>query len=111
MHSEELDPAYRRAVREAVVITVVFVCALAYTILYCWFTGYDRDPATITLYAGIPDWVFWGVFVPWTIGVLVTVWFCFFFTTEDDLDPPPPADAMAEYATDPDAVDEARDAS
>lgn len=88
MGTEELDPAYRSTLREAIVILGIFATALAYTIVYCQIHGYGRDPATVVTYAGIPDWVFWGVFAPWAVCILLTVWYCFFFMVDDDLEPP-----------------------
>lgn len=87
MDREDWDPGYRNALRETFVLLAIYVAALAYTILYCWFFGYDRDPATVITYGGIPDWVLWGVFVPWACCVLVTIWFSFFFMADDDLEP------------------------
>lgn len=88
MGTEEFDPAYRSALREAWVILGLFTAALSYTILYCWAFGYGRDPETVTFYAGIPDWVFWGVFAPWFVCVLAATWFCFAFMKDEDLEPP-----------------------
>jgi hypothetical protein len=39
----------------------------------------------IKLILGMPDWVFWGIAVPWVICFLFTTWFCFFFMADDDL--------------------------
>ena len=88
MDTEEFDPAYRSALRETWAILGLFAAALAYTIAYCYRFGYGRDPESVVLYAGIPDWVFWGVFVPWFACILATTWFCFFYMKDEDLEPP-----------------------
>jgi len=89
MAQKELDPVYRNARREAIVILGVYVAALIYTVTYCYIFGYDRDVATITTYWGIPDWVCWGIFLPWTICSIITAWFVLFFMKDDDLDHDP----------------------
>ena len=105
------DPVYRNSLREAKIILAVWAVALLYTCTYCYLYGYlshpsdpaatgpaisswfgplksfDRDPASLTtpLGLGIPDWVFYGVGVPWIICSLVTFWFCLFVFKEDEL--------------------------
>ena len=34
---------------------------------------------------GIPDWVFYGIAMPWLVCIGVSVWWCLFFFQEDDL--------------------------
>src|SRR3989304_1933066 len=86
MRVYEPDPTFRNARREAIVLCVVFIFALVYTLFICSRFGYDRDPAEIVSYLGIPDWVMWGIFAPWTVCVLVTVWFCFVYMADDPLE-------------------------
>ena len=98
MGREAFDPAFRSALREAIVLLGIFAVALVYTIVYCYVYGYGREPASIVTYAGIPDWVFWGVFAPWAGCIAVTVWFCFYYMADDDLEPPGDS-ASSEAAT------------
>ena len=51
--------------------------------------NFDRDPASLTfpLGLGIPDWVFYGIVVPWFIASVLTLWYVFFFFAEDELAP------------------------
>ena len=105
------DPLYRHARREAIVILVAWACCLLYTCTYCYLHGYlshephpasiettvgeivgplesfNRDPATLKtpLGLGVPDWVFYGIVIPWIGCILFTFWFCLFFYVEDDL--------------------------
>ncbi|MCG3195897.1 MAG: hypothetical protein GHCLOJNM_00366 [bacterium] len=94
MDKHTFDPSYRRALHEAIFTLVVFIIPLAFTVIYCARTGYDRDPHTVGDYWGIPDWVFWGVFVPWTVCVGFTAWFTFFHMVHDDPEEVSPADDM-----------------
>ncbi len=47
----------------------------------------NRDPESLNmpLGLGIPDWVFYGIVIPWLGCILATFWFCLFFFVEDDL--------------------------
>lgn len=98
---QDLDPAFRNARREAIVLVVIFAISLTYSVLVSYFLGYDRNPSEIVTYLGIPDWVLWGVFLPWTVCVLVTVWFTFFFMVDDPLEEPasdPPEEDASDAA-------------
>ena len=105
------DPIYRHCLREARFIFCVWSICFVYTVTYCYFNGYlsheplptstgpgvgtllgpltqfDRDPASLEypLGLGIPDWVFYGIVLPWLAAGIVSIWFCFFFFVEDDL--------------------------
>ena len=107
----EEDTVYRHSVREAIVILSMWVVCFVYTCTYCYLFGYlshegnplstgpalgswlgpleafDREPASLTtpLGLGIPDWVFYGIAMPWALCILATFWFCLFFFKEDDL--------------------------
>lgn len=97
--------------REARIIIILWTVCLVYSCTYCYLNGYlshpphpastgpsigalcgplttfNRDPATLRtpLGLGIPDWVFYGVVVPWLCCILATMWFCLFYFVEDDL--------------------------
>lgn len=109
--SPKLDPLYRNALREAKFILSVWTLCLVYTTTYCYLYGYishegtpestgpdigtlvgplpsfNRDPESLTTPLGlaIPDWIFYGVVLPWTICIIFTIWFCLSYFTEDDL--------------------------
>jgi hypothetical protein len=75
----------RNARREGLIIMVVWAVALLWSVGSGYWLGYYRDPQTIRLIAGIPDWIFWSVVLPWGICLVFTVWFCFGFMADDDL--------------------------
>ncbi len=81
----EDDPVFIQSRREAVTTLIVWGIFTAYSLTYCYLTGYDRDPATIETYFGVPDWVFFGVFLPWGLANGVAWWFSFRLMTDDDL--------------------------
>ena len=105
------DPVYRHARREATLILLLWLCCFVYTVPFCYLNGYlihdpaphsfgpsidllpgsleawNRDPGSLNtpLALGIPDWIFYGVFLPWAFCILFTFWFCLFRFQEDDL--------------------------
>lgn len=109
--AREEDPVYRHSRREGILILALWFVCLLYTCTYCYLFGYlshephpnpagpalgawigpltafDRDPSTLTtpLGLGIPDWIFYGVILPWLLCIVVTFWFCLFYFVEDDL--------------------------
>jgi hypothetical protein len=85
MKSRPEDPVLTSSRREAVVVFFIWLAACIYTLAFCYRYGYGRDPATLTYALGVPDWVFWGVFTPWTICTLLSFWVANFFMADDDL--------------------------
>lgn len=91
---------FRNAVREARTIVVVWALAFAWVVVVCYLLGYRhseddlvvrlglasvRRPADIRLIAGFPDWIFYGIMVPWLLCSLFTVWYGQFGMSDDDL--------------------------
>jgi hypothetical protein len=77
----------RNARRESVLILAAWAVCLVWSVGVSTLFGYaaNRDPADIALILGFPDWVFWGVVVPWGVGLIFATWFCFGFMADDDL--------------------------
>jgi hypothetical protein len=75
----------RHARREGLLIMAVWAAGLVWSVGSGYVLGYHRDPATITLILGMPDWVYLSVVLPWGLCLLFSVWFCFFFMADDDL--------------------------
>jgi hypothetical protein len=71
------DPIVTSSRREALVFLLIWTTALVYSVGYCYRHGYDRklDASLdgMTFYFGWPDWVFWGVVVPWCVCVLLSI--------------------------------------
>jgi hypothetical protein len=64
--------------REAAFVAGVWVLACLYTVGVCGLLGYPSRPsAPPPLVMGIPNWVFWGVLVPWGVVLALTIWFAF----------------------------------
>lgn len=79
------DPVLRSARREAIAVLLTWVAALTYTVTYCYLHGYGRSLGSLTFVLGFPDWVFWGIVVPWLLCCLLSTWFAFRFIRDEDL--------------------------
>lgn len=79
------EPAVSTARREALVVLLIFLGAMIYTVTYCYLNGYDRRPETLTFVLGFPDWVLWGIVVPWGVCLLLSFWFGHTFMRDADL--------------------------
>lgn len=85
----EWDPVYLHARKEAALILGVWFLALLWTLPMSYLNGFESqvDIEDITFIVGMPTWVFWGIGFPWMMANLITIWFCFFYFSEDDLEP------------------------
>lgn len=97
MAKQQTDPVLASARREMGVALVLFAAALVYTCGYCYLYGYGRSPESLTFVLGFPDWVFWGVVVPWGVFFLLSCWFAFGFMQDVPL-APDPADGTSQQS-------------
>lgn len=84
--SKQELPLIKSARREALAALAIWLTATIYSVSYCTLNGYGRDPKTLTYVMGFPDWVFWGLIVPWGICTIVASLFAFVFMKDEDLD-------------------------
>ena len=92
--------ALRNARRESLFVAVIVVFALVWTLGYCAIRGYhhspeswlvssglslDRTAESLTTYVGIPDWVFFGIVVPWSLCTVATIVLSLRGMADDDL--------------------------
>jgi uncharacterized membrane protein YidH (DUF202 family) len=84
---DNLDPVVRHAYREATVVLAVWLVGIGWTVGYCAITGYNVPPEQIRITLGMPNWVFWGILVPWVLVILFTIWFGLFYIADDELAP------------------------
>lgn len=102
---------YLHGLREARFILGVWVCCLVWTVGYSYLFGYrshepdpnsagpsvadmvgplesfNREPDSLTypLGLGIPDWIFYGIAVPWCICIGLTFFYALVLFADDDL--------------------------
>lgn len=81
------DPVYVHSKKEAMLILIIWGLSFAWTVPYCYLTGYRtiNELWDLKLVLGMPAWVFWGVAAPWTISGILSIIICLFFIKDDDL--------------------------
>ncbi len=79
------DPIYVSSRREALAVAATTTLAFLYTVIVCGWMGYGRDPKTLTFVLGFPDWIFWGIVVPWSVCVVVSLYLGATFMKDEDL--------------------------
>lgn len=89
------DVVVRAARREASVALGIWLVAMVYTVTYCYLNGYGRSVESLTFVLWFPDWVFWGIVVPWGICVLGSLPFAFRFMGDESLGEEIDADSPA----------------
>ena len=71
------DVVVKAARREAIMALSMWIIAMIYTITYCYLHGYNRSVESLTFVLWFPDWVFWGIVVPWLVCILLSTVFAF----------------------------------
>jgi hypothetical protein len=79
------DPVVKAASREALMAFGMWGLAMVYTVTYCYLHGYGRSVEDLTFVLWFPDWVFWGVVVPWLTCIAVSVVFAFRIMGDESL--------------------------
>ncbi|MES1213615.1 MAG: DUF997 family protein [Singulisphaera sp.] len=79
------DPVFISARREAVVAALIWAVATAWSVGYAALYGYNRSADSLTFVLWFPDWIFWGVVVPWLACIVASIWFAFVFMRDEDL--------------------------
>lgn len=69
------DPLLTSARREMRITLGFWAVAMAATIGVSLTWGYGRDPKSLTFVLGFPDWVFWGIIVPWAASTIIASFF------------------------------------
>jgi hypothetical protein len=81
----ELDPLVRASFLEACLVTAIWFAAGVWSIAVCATMGYSRPASELTLILGFPDWVFWGIVVPWLTCTAVSCVFGWRLAGDGDL--------------------------
>jgi hypothetical protein len=79
------DPLLTSARREMIVTFCIWAVAMIYTVGVSMTWGYGRDPATLKYVLGFPDWIFWGVVMPWATATVVSATFAMGFMEDAPL--------------------------
>lgn len=84
MSGPKEDPVLQSSRREAIAVLITWLAALIYTVTYCYLNGYNREYESLTFVFGFPDWVFWGIVIPWAICVVLSYLFSYWFIRDED---------------------------
>ena len=77
------DPLVRSARREALFVLAIWAAAISFSVWYCHSHGYEVRELEFVL--GVPDWVFWGILVPWIVCTAAGILFANAFMRDDPL--------------------------
>ena len=83
--NDNTDSVVQTARREALVVVGLWLTALAYSITTCYWLGYNRPVSELKLVFGFPEWVFWGIVVPWLVCAAISWAFAMMFVRDGDL--------------------------
>lgn len=83
------DPLLTSARREAIIVFAIYTAAMLWSVLYSSWYGYGRSLEDLKFVFGLPDWVFWGVVVPWGAATLASFLFGALFMRDERLDEDP----------------------
>jgi hypothetical protein len=78
-------PLLKSARREALAAMAIWLIATIYSVGYCFLFGYGRKPESLTFVLGFPDWVFWGLILPWGVCTIISSLFAFWFMVDEEL--------------------------
>lgn len=94
------DPVFRNTRREALLILVIWGITLCWVVPYSIINGYapPQSPEELKLVWGMPEWIFYGVALPWIIASAVTFGLCLFVIQDDDLGVAPEEQEFPEEA-------------
>lgn len=66
-------------------MVIVWITFAAWTSLYIPLSSGNAGSESLQLIWGMPRWVFFGVLLPWSLGLSLTVWFALCFMKDTDL--------------------------
>ncbi len=82
---DRTDPVVRTARREALIVFGIWITALIYSVTTCYRLGYNRPIGELKLVYGFPEWVFWGIVVPWVTCTVIAWVFGVLFIRDGEL--------------------------
>ena len=83
--ADDLDPVVRSGHREAITALALWLAATIYSVTYCTLHGYKRPVESLSFVLWFPDWIFWGIVVPWLVCTAVSIYIALFLVEDDPL--------------------------
>ena len=79
------DPVVSSGRREALWTLSLWLAAAIYSVTYCIWFGYQRSVDSLTFVLWFPDWVFWGIVVPWLVCAAISIAFALRMAEDEPL--------------------------
>ena len=83
--TRKTDPLLHACFREAMLVSGIWLVAMTWSILVCYQMGYNRPAGSLKIVLGFPDWIFWGIVVPWITCAVISCVFGVVFVRDGDL--------------------------
>lgn len=68
--------------REAIIAGILWVVFATWTITACYIIGYKAQ--SVTFIFGIPNWIVWGVLLPWVCATIANSVFALLILADDE---------------------------
>lgn len=78
--------SYSSSRREALLILLAWAILLLWTVGYSSNAGQVEENQELVTVLGLPEWVFWGVLIPWIAALVFSIGFALFLMEDDDHD-------------------------
>ena len=83
--SRSIDPLVHSSFREALLVSGIWLAAMIWSLSVCYSMGYKQTAADLRLVLGFPDWIFWGIVIPWITCTIVSCVFGAIYVRDGDL--------------------------
>ena len=84
--NSKFGPVYLNSLRETFLILLTWIVFAIWVVGYSLRYGYNLHSDTFSTVIGIPEWVFWGIGLPWILAIFVTIGFAVFVVKDDPLE-------------------------
>lgn len=78
-------PILKSARRELYASAKIWLISMIWSVGYCAKYGSNLKPEDLKFVLGFPDWIFWGVILPWGLCTVISGVFAFGFMQDVDL--------------------------
>ena len=82
---EDLGESFRQSRKELWFMLVSWAVFLIWTLSYNSTHAFDMEKSGIDPIIGMPQWVFFGILVPWVAALVLTICFAMFFMKDTEL--------------------------
>lgn len=81
----ELGKSFRQSRKEFRFQLITWAVFAAWTLAYNSFRSGDDGEEGVSTILGMPEWAFYGIALPWSLALGVTIWFALFFMKDTPL--------------------------